>query len=236
MLDDAKTWTSQAQEKRKPLQPEQLAKAAEAGLFAASVLMAKCCPPRFPNYYSGAETLRNEFADWHARMEVLVGSDLHAEDETPEIDSDEDVPDDCTLASNIVDAAAAVADYHDAPGSSDVPSLAAASSSTETAVGVCVVPGSRATQTPPVPGAVPGSRAAPTTPALDAVPGSRAVSEPLVAVGAPARSTAVRTMRETMKLIGGEDPLPDIVDQMVKYNKEVRNAFQFGPKFSVWIC
>jgi hypothetical protein len=36
-----------------------------------------------------------------------------------------------------------------------------------------------------------------------------------------------------MKLIGGEDLLPDIVDQMVEYNKEVRKACQFGPKFSI---
>ena len=36
-----------------------------------------------------------------------------------------------------------------------------------------------------------------------------------------------------MKLIGGEDLIPDIVDQMVEYNKEVRKVFGFGPKFSI---
>ena len=40
-------------------------------------------------------------------------------------------------------------------------------------------------------------------------------------------------MGAVMKLIGGEDPLPKIVEQMVEYNKEVRKAFQFGPKFSI---
>ena len=75
--------------------------------------------------------------------------------------------------------------------------------------GVGVVPGSGATPTPasPAPDTVPGSGAASGpeggAEALITVPGSGAVFEPVVAVGAPTRSTAVRTMRETLAKIVG---------------------------------
>ena len=172
----------------------------------------------------------NHFAGWTPREEALIGSHIDAEDETFDIDSDVDVADEGTLGSKIEDAVGAAADYHDAPHDAS----GAASSSTEPAVGVGAVPGFRAAQTPPLPGAVPGSRATPTTPAPDAVPGSRAVSEAVVPVAPPSRSTAVQTMRETLSLIGDEKiKLPGIVDQLVKFNKEVRTAFNFGPKFSI---
>ena len=85
-------------------------------------------------------------------------------------------------------------------------------------------------------GVVPGSGAAPTpaSRAPDTVPGSGAVFEPpVVAVQASTRSTAVLTMRATLAKIVGEDTIPDIVDQLVEFNKAVRTSFQFGPKFSI---
>ena len=243
MIEHSKTWTPQAQENRTPLTSEQLDKYSDGALLAASMFMAKTCPGRFPNCNDGAETLRTDFALWTTAMEVLnhfggwtppeealVGSDINAEDEISDIDSDLDVADEATLETKIEDAVGAAADYHDAPHDAS----GAASSSTEPAVGVGAVPGFRAAQTPPLPGAVPGSRATPTTPAPDAVPGSRAVSDAVVPVAPPSRSTAVQTMRETLSLIGNEKiKLPGIVDQVAKFNKEIRTAFNFGPKFPI---
>jgi len=40
-------------------------------------------------------------------------------------------------------------------------------------------------------------------------------------------------MRATLAKIVGEDTIPDIVDQLVEFNKAVRTSFQFGPKFSI---
>ena len=51
VLDESKTWPSQAQEDRKPLHPEQLDTVATGALFVASLSMAKCLPARFPNTY-----------------------------------------------------------------------------------------------------------------------------------------------------------------------------------------
>ena len=55
----------------------------------------------------------------------------------------------------------------------------------------------------------------------------------MVAAAAPTHSTAVRTMKETMAKIAGDASLPDIVDQLVVFNREVRTTFGFGPKFSI---
>ena len=235
VVKDSKHWTPQAKEKRKPLQPEKLVEIAGGALFVASVFMAKLCPKSCPNLHIGAEKLREEFAEWSKRMEIVLGSELHTEAETPETDSDEEEAADHTLASNIVDAADVVADYHDEAV------LAAASSSTETAVGVDAVPGSGAVSGPegaaealdtvPGSGAVSGPEGA--AEALETVPGSGAVSELVVAAAAPTRSTAVRTMKETMEKIAGDASLPDIVDELVVFSKEVRKAFGFGPKFSI---
>ena len=240
VVEESKKWTSQPQETRKPLTPEKLDEITDVALVAACVFMAKLCPHRFPCPKAGAVTLQAEFTVWTEAMEIVMGQNSHTVHEAAGIDSEEEEEVDHTLPSSIVDAAGAAADYHGVTASTDEPVLTAALTSTETAVEVGAVPGSGATQTPapPAPVTVPGSGAASgpegAAEAPITVPGSGAVVEPpVIAVERLPRSTAVVTMRETLAKIVGEDPLPKLVGQLVKFNKEVRASFGFGPKFSV---
>ena len=134
VVEESKTWTSQPQETRKPLKPEKLAEITDMALGAACAFVAKLCPDRFPCAKAGTETLQAEFTAWTEAMEIVLGQNSHTVDEAAGIDSDEEVEVDHTLPSSIVDAAGAAADYHGVTASSDEPVLAAALTSTETAV------------------------------------------------------------------------------------------------------